>query len=60
VRQVNDDSDHIRKDLDEAISIASRVPVVSVGTIEIRPVLEIAGLPAEGEHAGANSEHSIR
>lgn len=33
------------KDLDEAIDIALRVPVVDVGTIEIRPVLEIPGLP---------------
>ena len=33
------------KDLDEAIGIASRVPVAGVGTIEIRPVLEISGLP---------------
>ncbi len=33
------------KDLDEAIGIASRIPVARVGTIEIRPVMEIAGLP---------------
>lgn len=32
--------------LDEAMGIAERIPVASVGTIEIRPVLEIAGLPA--------------
>ena len=31
--------------LDEAMSIAERVPVAKVGTIEIRPVLEIGGLP---------------
>ena len=35
------------KDLDEAMSIAERVPVAKVGTIEIRPVLEIQGLPSE-------------
>jgi hypothetical protein len=34
------------KDLDEAITIAERIPVASVGTIEIRPVLEITGLPS--------------
>src|SRR5215204_1507359 len=34
------------KDLDEAMSIAERVPVSNVGTIEIRPVLEIKGLPS--------------
>jgi len=33
------------QDLDEAMSIAERVPVAKVGTIEIRPVLEINGLP---------------
>lgn len=34
------------QDLDEAIGIAERIPVARVGTIEIRPVLEIAGLPS--------------
>jgi len=32
-------------DLDEAIKIAERIPVAKLGTIEIRPVLEITGLP---------------
>lgn len=32
-------------DLDEAMAIAERIPVARVGTIEIRPVLEIPGLP---------------
>jgi len=35
------------KDLDEAISIAARVPIAQVGTIEIRPVMEISGLPTD-------------
>jgi hypothetical protein len=35
------------KDLDEAISIAERIPPATVGTIEIRPVMEIPGLPTE-------------
>lgn len=34
------------KDLDEAIAIAARIPPAQVGTIEVRPVLEIGGLPA--------------
>jgi hypothetical protein len=34
------------QDLDEAIKIAERVPVAKHGTIEIRPVLEISGLPS--------------
>jgi hypothetical protein len=33
------------KDLDEAISIAAQVPPARKGTVEIRPVLEISGLP---------------
>jgi hypothetical protein len=33
------------KDLDQAIAIAARIPPARVGTIEIRPVLEITGLP---------------
>lgn len=33
------------KDLDEAIAIAERIPPARFGTIEIRPVMEIAGLP---------------
>jgi hypothetical protein len=33
-------------DLDEAMKIAERIPVAKQGTIEIRPVLEISGLPA--------------
>lgn len=35
------------QDLDEAIGIAERIPVARVGTIEIRPVLEISSLPAD-------------
>jgi hypothetical protein len=33
------------KDLDEAIAIAARIPMALRGTVEIRPVIEIAGLP---------------
>jgi hypothetical protein len=35
------------KDLDEAIGIAGRIPGARVGTVEIRPVIEILGLPGE-------------
>lgn len=31
--------------LDEAVEIAERIPVARIGTIEIRPILEIGGLP---------------
>jgi hypothetical protein len=34
------------KDLDEAIDIASRIPAGRWGTVEIRPVVEISGLPS--------------
>lgn len=33
------------KDLDEAISIAGKVPGARIGTVEIRPLIEITGLP---------------
>ena len=33
-------------DLDEAIGIAERIPPARFGTVEIRPVMEIGGLPA--------------
>lgn len=35
------------RDLDEALSIAERIPAAKFGTIEIRPVLEITGLPTQ-------------
>ncbi|WP_447980111.1 YciI family protein [Candidatus Nitrospira bockiana] len=33
------------KDLDEAIAIAERIPMARKGTVEVRPVIEIPGLP---------------
>lgn len=33
-------------DLNEAIAIAGRIPAARKGTVEVRPVLEIPGLPA--------------
>ncbi len=33
------------ENLDEAIGIAAQIPGVRRGTVEIRPVIEIAGLP---------------
>ena len=35
------------KDLDEAIGIAGQVPAGRWGTVEIRPVMEIPGLPTD-------------
>ncbi len=34
------------QDLNEAISVAKRHPGARVGSVEIRPVMELAGLPA--------------
>jgi len=33
------------KNLDEAIRIAARIPMARKGTVEVRPVIEIPGLP---------------
>jgi hypothetical protein len=33
------------KDLDEAIDIAGRIPGARIGTVEVRPVREVDGLP---------------
>ena len=32
-------------DLDEALSIAERIPMARSGTVEVRPVVELPGLP---------------
>ncbi len=35
------------KNLDEAIAVAARIPMARKGTVEVRPVIEIPGLPTE-------------
>ncbi|GAP96605.1 YciI family protein [Leptolyngbya sp. NIES-2104] len=35
------------RNLDDAIAIATQIPAAKVGTVEIRPVIEVAGLPAQ-------------
>jgi hypothetical protein len=35
------------KDLDEAIGIAGQIPGARIGTVEVRPVEEVTGLPQE-------------
>jgi hypothetical protein len=32
--------------LDEAIAVASRIPAANKGTVEVRPVVEMTGLPS--------------
>ncbi len=34
------------EDLDDAIAIAGRIPSVYKGTVEIRPIVELTGLPS--------------
>ena len=36
------------KDLDEAIAIAARIPGARKGTVEVRPVVELSGMPEGG------------
>ena len=40
------------KGLDEAIDIAGRIPGARKGTVEVRPVLELAGLPPVEPNSG--------
>lgn len=35
------------QDLDQAISIAERIPMARKGTVEVRPLIELTGLPDE-------------
>ncbi len=35
------------KDLDDALRIAARIPGARAGTVEVRPVMEVAGLPPD-------------
>lgn len=39
------------RDLDEAMGIAARIPGARKGTIEIRPVIELPGMPEESAAA---------
>jgi hypothetical protein len=41
------------QDLDEAIDIAARIPGARWGTVEIRPIIELAGLPTRDVEAHA-------
>ena len=49
------------KDLDEAIGIAARIPASRCGTVEIRPLVELTGMPevsGAANHASAVEVHS--
>jgi hypothetical protein len=34
------------KNLDEALAVAARIPMARKGTVEVRPIIELSGLPA--------------
>lgn len=36
------------KDREEAVAIATRIPGARIGTVEVRPLREVAGLPGDG------------
>jgi hypothetical protein len=50
------------RDLDEAIAIAARIPMARRGTVEVRPVVELAGLPPSSASTPSESltQHSPR
>jgi hypothetical protein len=37
------------KDLEDALAIAASIPMARLGTVEVRPVVEIPGLPTKRE-----------
>ena len=39
------------ENLDEALSVAARIPMARKGTVEIRPVVEVTGLPSDRSKA---------
>ena len=43
-------------DLDEAIAIAARIPGARKGTVEVRPVMEIAGVPGPATSQAVEAE----
>jgi hypothetical protein len=43
------------KDLDEAIAIAERIPTIHKGTVEIRPIVELSGLPNAAQDSVSDS-----
>jgi hypothetical protein len=45
------------QDLDEAMGIAARIPGARWGTIEVRPVVQLAGLPTESGTARLAASH---
>jgi hypothetical protein len=46
------------KDLDEALAIAARIPMARAGTVEVRPIIEIASLPPD--RSSKSFEHELQ
>jgi hypothetical protein len=46
------------RDLDDAIDIAGRIPAARKGTVEVRPILELAGLPGGEPNSGGRVDHA--
>jgi hypothetical protein len=44
-------------DLDAAIGVAGRIPAARKGTVEVRPVIELHGLPAEIDAETVRQSH---
>lgn len=42
-------------DLDEALDIAARIPMARRGTVEVRPVVEVPGLPGQSSKRSARA-----
>jgi len=45
-------------DLDEAIAIAARIPMARRGTVEVRPVAQIPGLPGDARPQEARHDRA--
>jgi hypothetical protein len=41
------------RNVDEAVAVAARIPLARLGTVEVRPIVEIPGLPVD--HASSRS-----
>jgi hypothetical protein len=44
------------KDLDEALRIAARIPGARAGTVEVRPVMDVTGLPPDRSPSESESK----
>jgi hypothetical protein len=45
--------------LDEALAVAARIPMARKGTVEVRPVIEIPGLPESAADRLSHARESV-